>query len=198
VNWQHALAAQKANYILGCVKSSMASRSREGILSLCSTLVRLHLESCVQLWGPQCKKDMGLLDQVQRRAKKMVRGLKHLSDEERVRELGLFSLKKRRLLGDLIAAFQYLKGAYKKDRERLFTKAHGVRTRGNSFKLKKGRFKLDIRKKFSMVWVVRQWNGLPRETVDVPSLEVFKVGLDRTLSNLIYFKVSLPMAGGLD
>jgi len=76
----------------------------------------------------------------------MVRGLKHLSHEERPRELVLFSLEKRRLQGDLIAAFQYLKGAYRKDGNRLL--ACCDRTKGNDFKLKEGRFRLGIRKIF--------------------------------------------------
>ena len=128
---------------------------------------------------------MDVLERVQRRATKLIRGLKYLSYEDRLRELGLFSLEKSRLRGDLITAFQYLKGAYRKDGEGLFTRVCSNRTRGNSFKLKEGRFRLDIRKKFFTVRVVRHWHRLPREAVAAPSLEVFKARLDGALSNLV-------------
>jgi len=81
-------------------------------------------------------------------------------------------------------AFQYLKGAYKVDRDKLFSRVCCDRTRGNAFNLTECRFRLDMRKKFFMR-VVKHWHGLPREAVDAPSPETFKVRLEGALSNLV-------------
>jgi len=126
----------------------------------------------------------------------VIRALEHLSYAERLGELGLFRLEKRRLQADLRAACQYLKGAYKKTAEGLLTRAWRDRTRANGFKLKKGRCTLDIRKKFFTVRAVRHWHRLLKKAGDGPSLAVFKARLHGAVSNLVWWKVSLPMAGG--
>ncbi|KAK4831696.1 hypothetical protein QYF61_018748 [Mycteria americana] len=176
---QCALVAKKANGILGCTRRSVASRSREVKLPLYSALVRPHLEYRVQFWAPQCKRDVDILERVQQRATKMIKGLKHVSYEERLRELQPFTLEKRRFRGDLINVHK----VQRRQSQALFSVVPSDRTRGNGHKLKHRRFPLNIRKYFFIVRVTEYCNRLPREAVESPSLEILKGHLYLVLGN---------------
>ena len=102
----------------------------------------------------------------------------------------MFILEKRKLQGDLIVAFQYLKGVYKQEGEWLFTRVDSDRTRGNGLKLRQGRFRLDIRRKFFT-------QRMAKKVVDAPSLEAFKARLDVALGSLGCWLATLHIAGGL-
>ncbi|KAK4818859.1 LOW QUALITY PROTEIN: hypothetical protein QYF61_020078 [Mycteria americana] len=165
---QCALAAKRANCTLGCIKHGITSPSKKVIIPLYLVLVRSHLEYCVQFWAPQFKKDVKVLECVQRRATKLVKGLEGMSYEEQLRALGLSSLERRRLRGYVIALYSFL---------RIFSPWYP--DAWEWFKAEP----LDIMKHFFTERVVTHWNRLPREVVNAPSLSVFERHLDNALNN---------------
>ncbi|PKU45238.1 hypothetical protein llap_4465 [Limosa lapponica baueri] len=183
---QYALAAKIADDILGCLRQSIDSRWKEVILSLYSALVRSRLEYWAQFWAPWYKRSMEILQRVQRRATEMVKELEYLLYEERLREMGLFSLEKRRLRRDLNIMYKYLMGGNEEDGGRLFSVVPCDGTRGNGHKVKHRSCPLNIRKHLITAGgegVTELWHRLPREVVESPTLEIPQSLLDMVLVN---------------
>ncbi|KAF7247676.1 Band 4.1-like protein 4B [Varanus komodoensis] len=169
---------KRVNATLGSIARSVASRSSEVLLPPYTTLLRPQLEYCVQFWAPHYRKDIARLESVQRRATKLVASLQGMLYEARLRELGLFSLEKRRLRGDMLTTYRYVRGCHMEMGRDLFFPAKVGRTRSNGAKLREPRFHLDARKHFLTVRTLRVWNGLPQEVIEAPLVRVFKDRLD--------------------
>jgi hypothetical protein len=171
-------AVKKANRMLGMIARNIKSRTKEIILPLYRSLVRPHLEYNVQFWSPSFKKDVQLIERVQRRATRLITGIRDMEYEQRLRKTGLFSLARRRMRGDLIQVYKFYKGIDRVNMNDLFTFSEDDRTRGHCAKLFRQRCRLDCRKNFFTNRVVGLWNSLPDSILQCSSVDAFKKKVD--------------------
>ena len=177
-NSQCVSSSKTANKVLGFIFRSFEYRSKEIIIPLYKSLVRPHLEYAIQFWCPYYCKDIDILERVQRRATKLIVNMRNLPYEERLKRLGLQTLKTRRLRGELIEVFKILNNIDLVNPGLLSLAPHGI-TRNNGLKLVGKRFQTDIAKNFFANKVVSQWNSLPRDVVHAQSINMFKNRIDK-------------------
>ena len=181
VSEQCAIAAAKGNQILGLIRRNIVYNEKELIIPLYKTIVRPHLEYCIQAWRPYCKKDIDILERVQRRATTMIQKLRNISYEMRLKECGLTTLETRRLRGDQIEVFKILNGYENIDRNIFFSVKEDRRTRGHGITLAKKQCRLDIRQFSFSHRTVNEWNRLPADCVGASSVNMFKNKIDMYL-----------------
>ena len=148
-------------------------------LNLYKSIVRPHFENATPVWSPFYKKDKIIIENVQRRATKLVSSCKYLSYPERLRTLGLPTLEYRRERADLIQVYKILHDIDSVDKDKLFTTAQYRATRGHSYKLHKERSRLNLLAGTFSNRVINAWNKLPENVVNAPSLNAFKSSLKR-------------------
>jgi len=178
-----AMACKKANGILARIRRTFHHKDRDIVKQLYTGLVRPILEYGIIIWHPRYKMDRIEVEKVQRRATRLVPALKHLNYEMRLRAMGLPSMEYRMRRGDLIQAFKIYHGLDRVDRDEFFKPAtHEHGTRGHQHRLFKTRAELDVRRNAFSHRIVNDWNGLPAEVVEAPTVNTFKNRLDKWLA----------------
>jgi ribonuclease P/MRP protein subunit RPP40 len=172
---QCAAASNKANRMLGYLKRSICSRSKEVILPLYKSLVRPHLEYAVQFWSPYFKKDIDVIERVQHRATKIIQGTSGMDYVSRLKKLNMYTLQDRRDRGDMIQLFKLVK----EGKAEGFHFVNEGRTRGNGMKLYKPLVRQERRKHYFFNRVIDKWNKLPADVVNATNVKTFKDKLDR-------------------
>ena len=169
--------AGKANAILGRINRAFENKDKDTIKVLYTSMVRPHLEYAVQSWSPYYMKDIYKLEQVQRRATRLIPELKHLAYEERLEALNLTTLENRRTRGDLIEVYKLVHGIDNIDYKKFFkliTEGPSSRTRGHHLKIETPHSRTERRKNFFSIRIIREWNKLPSDVVCSPSVNIFK------------------------
>ena len=193
---QHIIdKVNKANKVAGIIRRTFQHLDADMFMKLYKALVRPHLEYANQVWAPQTRKHIELLENVQRRATKMIPGFYTLSYEERLRKLKLPTLAYRRLRGDLIETYKILTNKYDADVSDNFIKLRkdsvlpgAPETRGNSLRIYPECANLDMRKNSFPNRIADVWNGIPESVISAETIECFEARLDRFMipQDIIY------------
>ena len=181
VSEQCRIAASKGNQILGMIRRNITYKEKSLIIPLYKAIVRPHLEYCIQAWNPHLRKDVDMLEKIQRRATKLIPGLRDLTYEERLKECGLTTLETRRLRGDQIEVFKILNGYENIDSNIFFEIKESKITRGHNYTLVKKQSRLDVRKYSFSQRTINVWNNLSTDCVHASSVNMFKNKIDKYL-----------------
>ena len=168
----------KANRNLGLIFRTFTYMDKEMFLNLYKSIIRPHVEYAVTVCTPLYKKEMVAIENVQRRATKLVRTISHLTYQERLKCLGLPSLAYRRERADLVEVYKIMNGISDVDKEKFFTISNYTATRGHSIKFAKRRHRLKVRSNSFSIRVIDSWNSLPESIIMAPSLNCFKSRLN--------------------
>ena len=183
---QCALAAKKANQVLGQVNRSFSCFTKDIMLKIFKVFVRPHLEYAAPAWSPWLRKDIDTLEKIQRRATRRISNIKG-SYPERMKQLGLTTLEERRQRGDAIEMFKFLRGFWNIEHKTLFTLQHNrepkTRHQQSFLPLNVPRAKLDLRNNFFCVRGAKLWNSLPSKVRESSSINMFKNSYDSYVSN---------------
>ena len=176
---QAASAITKASRIMAVIRRSFSVIDKTTLPLLFRTMVRPHLEYANSVWGPFNREDQKKVERVQRRATRLVSGIRDLPYEERLRTLDLPSLYHRRRRGDMITVYQVLHQGVDVNAAKFFTPAAASITRGHQWKLAKPRAVSRVRRNVLSVRVINEWNALPPSVIAAPSVNAFKARLDK-------------------
>ena len=168
------------------VQCLITYKDKSLIVPLYKAIVRPHLEYCIQAWSPYLRKDIDMLEKIQRRATKLIPGLRDLRYEERLKECGLTTLETRRLRGDQIEVFKILNGYENIDSNIFFEIKESKITRGHNYTLVKKQSRLDVRKYSFSQRTINVWNKLSTDCVHASSVNMFKNKIDKYLAKAGY------------
>ena len=181
----HCLEARnKANRMLGIINRNVSYKSKEVMSKMYNSYVRPVMEYCSQVWAPHLRKDIDMLEAVQRRATRMIHGFDNMSYEERLKNLNMYSVERRFLRGDMIEVYKLFSSGNDELIGKFFEIDHARNTRGHSKKIKKKYCRLNVRKYFFSQRIVNFWNSLPQNVIDSASLSTFKKRLDDHMNGL--------------